>query len=187
MSGSNWAHSHGATRLAPAPFAANLATFYADVSLGDVSGFDPAGNGLFSEDAFRYGYFEAPAGLGLASHLPAGVNDAHQYGDENCDFVTDLDGALDSFAAGSITAIVSGWSCARQEWAADAGEDFNCEDAEDELNCFLLYKVGDGYDLRDVECQDNDVLGESTTDDQGVLADSGFDGRSCQHLQPAPK
>ncbi|MDX1611033.1 MAG: hypothetical protein R3185_01605, partial [Candidatus Thermoplasmatota archaeon] len=190
QSGSQWFHSHGTTGLSPAPFAANIGTFYADVSFGNLGGFDTAGDGLFSEDKYQHGFFEAPAGLALESALPAGVDDAHVYGDENCGSIDPLDtaaGGTDaSYSEGTISPIGTNWSCDREAWATDAGADFDCEDAVDERDCYMLPKVGDGYDFRDVECQDNDVLGESTTDSEGILAGTGQEGRSCQSLTPAP-
>ena len=176
ISGQQYHSLHGVTELQPDVQESWVATVYADVSFGQHGGFDTANDGPFQAD--HHGVFDAPSHPALrlspAESLPAGVDDAHQYGDEVCGSVTTLSDGGDALATGHIPAQPASWSCDRDDWVQRANLD--CASSQDELACYLLPKVGDGFDLRDIDCYDNDVAGTSTTDEQGPLPQGGILG-----------
>ena len=163
---------------------------YADVSFGDTDGFDPAGDGDF--DAVDGVFDVAPLNADAADVLPAGADDAHQYGDEQCNVVTPLSTGGDAVATGTFGfhPVVGeqgpSWSCVRDDWAAQGQVD--CGLAAEELACYMLPKVGDPYDLWDIECHDNDVMGMETTSESGPLGPQGSapdDNLDCDKLPPS--
>ncbi|MDX1612304.1 MAG: hypothetical protein R3185_08035, partial [Candidatus Thermoplasmatota archaeon] len=158
-------------------------TAYADVSF-QIPDFDPAGDGRFRADP--HGVWDAPAGLDVdpARVLPAGSNDAHQYGDAQCDAIEALPTGGDLVATGTpgTEAATPGWSCQREAWMHASGLD--CSRIVDERACWADVFVGAPFDLRDVECRDNDVAATSTTDAAGPLGPVGTgpdDNLDCVH------
>jgi hypothetical protein len=164
FSGSQWILTDGTTALNPNPFNNVLATFYADVSFTDVFGgaenprfnvVDRDGNVLVAHNA--------------ATALPGGGNDVHTYGEENC-------------PVGRGTTATGAWVCSAAAWIAQAQLD-PAEPADAEA-IYQLPKPGKGYDLRDVDCYDNGVMGTSINAEVRTASGGVLGAVACANLAP---
>ncbi len=206
-SNSQWFHSHGLTTLnATGPLASFEATFYADVSGGDdhADGVLDDFNALApNSQADLYAENDSTLVNGLWSSpfspdgdVPAGELNAHIYGEHACYVGGDGTAAIDGDTTdpgnhsasdlSDLNAPADLWSCERDDWVAAADRPTDTSQWNDEAiqAVYLTPKVGDYYDLRDLECQDNDVAGTETTSENGPLDGTGpfIGGTDCESL-----